>query len=326
MVAAEAPLPCRSVVDGDGADSPFAVTWLSATGDDRDQLDLWCRTVGPIVIAPDAMTTEPSPSDLAVVTWNVHVDGADLGAFIGMLRSGGLTHAEPVKDFVLLLQEAFRASAALAALWDAAPVPPGVDERSQEEQRDVVAVAKSAGLHAYYVPSMRNGRGPGGAVAEDRGNAILSTRPLSDFTAIELPFARHRRVAIGATIQMAEGPVRLVSGHVDATAGPGRLWVFSSGIRANQARRIIDAVAGHSRVVTGVDLNSWAEGPSERAVVAFREAFPQTGALTAVSTFRLPLRLDYLFVRLPGGTPVDAQRVEDRFGSDHHALIARVRE
>ncbi|MEN3339278.1 MAG: hypothetical protein V7647_2954, partial [Acidobacteriota bacterium] len=58
-------------------------------------------------------------------------------------------------------------------------------------------VAAALGLSLYYVPSMRNG---GAAPHEDRGNAILSSLPLTDLAAYELPFERQRRVALGATI------------------------------------------------------------------------------------------------------------------------------
>ena len=266
------------------------------------------------------------PEDsLTVVSWNVHVDGADIVAFVRALRAGDLTDAEPVGAFVLLLQEAYRARVLIPPLTGDAPTPPGVDEHPPGHRPDIVAVARTLGLHLYYVASMRNGREPPGREPEDRGNAILSSVPLSDYTAVELPFARHRRVVISATVATTDPPaLRVVSAHVDASGGPGRLWVFSSGIRARQARHVIEAVSDDPAVVTGVDLNSWAEGLSEPAVQAFRKAFPQTKRPSLTVTFRLPFRLDYLFFRLPGQTPIASRRVADRFGSDHHALVARV--
>ena len=50
---------------------------------------------------------------------------------------------------------------------------------------------------------MRNGRPP--QTDEDRGNAILSTEPLADLTAIELPFEQQRRVAVAATLRSRHG-------------------------------------------------------------------------------------------------------------------------
>jgi hypothetical protein len=70
---------------------------------------------------------------------------------------------------------------------------------------DVVALAKKYDLSLAYVPSMRNGSATDPLEREDRGNAILSTEPLSDARAIELPFGsgvssfrpRSRRARVG---------------------------------------------------------------------------------------------------------------------------------
>ena len=55
---------------------------------------------------------------------------------------------------------------------------------------DINGHAAGLGLSIFYAPSMRNGP----ELREDRGNAIISTEPLLDPIALELPLARQRRV------------------------------------------------------------------------------------------------------------------------------------
>ena len=59
------------------------------------------------------------------------------------------------------------------------------------ESMDIDDHAASLGLSILYVPSMRNGPD----LREDRGNAIISTEPLLDPFALELPLARQPRRA-----------------------------------------------------------------------------------------------------------------------------------
>ena len=87
---------------------------------------------------------------------------------------------------------------------------------------------------------MRNGP----ELREDRGNAIISTEPLLDPFALELPLARQRRVALGAAVQVqtSDGPKRLelMDAHLEPVSSPKTLWVFKNP-RAGQVRAILDA-------------------------------------------------------------------------------------
>ena len=67
--------------------------------------------------------------------------------------------------------------------------------RPRRPTTDVRDIAEQFGLSVAYVPSMRNGPATALSEREDRGNAILSTEPLLDVRAIELPFGKQRRVA-----------------------------------------------------------------------------------------------------------------------------------
>ena len=323
---------CRTTIPADEPASPLA--WSGpAEPDDRRPLDAWCAAVGPsVVIGAPADGHRPArPDAVAFVTWNVHVGGGDVPAFVAALRRGELTGGEPVEHVVLLLQEVFREGPdvpahvshpdAAAGRISAAP-PDGT-------RRDVVDLARTLGFALAYVPSMRNG-GAADGPAEDRGNAILSSLPLSDLRAIELPFDRQRRVAVAATVSgvAPDGTpwhVRVASSHLNATAGAGRLWLFASGLRAAQARSLAAALDGIEPAVLGSDLNTWADGPREPAVRELRRAFADTAAPDPAPTFHLGFRLDYLFFRLPDGWSGASMRISDRFGSDHHPLLGRLR-
>jgi endonuclease/exonuclease/phosphatase family metal-dependent hydrolase len=244
------------------------------------------------------------------VSWNTHVGAADLIAFIAAIRAGRFTDDQPPIAFVLLLQEAVRPAAAARA------------------RQDVALVARDTGLDAFYVPSMPNGRRPDGTVS-DRGNAILSTLPLSGLTAIELPFDRQRRVAAAADLDVPVGGglvhLRVVSAHLDATASAARLRVFASGLRERQSRALVSALAADQTVIVGVDLNTWSEAVGEPAYRLLQQAFPGTPRPPLRATFRTGFLLDYLFFRLPPGVQGTSALGPDRFGSDHHPLIGRLR-
>ena len=327
MPPAQAPT-CRTAVDERGQPLTLAIDWrLPDDRNDHPTLLARCRAVGPAVIdatpATDVAPPALGPSGvLTIVTWNTHVGGGDVRAFVAALKSGALTSGEPVGHFVLFLQEVFRrgpgippvlpAGAIAARRIDVTP-PSGARE-------DIVSAASSLGLALYYVPSTRTGPDE----VEDRGNAILSTLPLSGFTAIELPFGHNRRVAIAATIDGGDGALRVASAHFDVLDGPARLWIFASGLRDRQARTLVAALDDGRPIVVGADLNTWADATSERAVATLRAAWPEAELQRLRSTFRFGLRLDYFFFRLADGWRGDWRVVESSFGSDHRPLVSRL--
>jgi endonuclease/exonuclease/phosphatase family metal-dependent hydrolase len=322
-------MPCRGIVDARGTPTDERVTWhVAPDPHDRALLGRSCAVVGPAVIAHPATPVEASVvalDDLAIVTWNVHADAGDIRAFVESIRAG--QSGQPRRPhIVLLLQETYRAGALVPAhVPSSVPVPRAV-RTSDGSRDDIVAVARALDLHLVYIPSMRNGREPGPAGPEDRGNAILSTLPLSDVAAIELPWTRHRRVAIAATVSGADAAgrgwrMRLVSLHLDTVGSWRSLYLFSSHLRARQARRVIDVVHGDDALVIGADVNAWAEGPAEPAVALFRRALPETPAPRWQPTFQRIWRLDYLFFRLPEPWQAASRRPNRTFGSDHHPLV-----
>lgn len=310
------------------------VTWRR-TADPRDTLvlDGWCAGVGPALIAgptDSAGAGDGSGDSLVVVTWNVHVGGGDLVRFVEDLRGGVIT-GRPVESFVLLLQEAHRADSIVPLQARRGFYPPRILERPLTGERlDVVQAAAALGLHLLYVPSMRNGIGA--KPAEDRGNAILSTLPLADAEAIELPYESQRRVAVAATVHAigADGApwsLRVVSAHLDnRSAGDRFLGTFGGG-RVRQARALADAI-GDPAAVVGADLNTWSAGFLEAAVPLLRASFPQS-PISSATTYPaargfLSRKLDHFLVRLPEGWEATVRRVDDRYGSDHYPLIGAV--
>src|ERR1700752_2164593 len=80
------------------------VTWLRWE-DEQETLDRWCQSVGPPVFAPAPVSTGDI-SRLLVLSWNVHVGGADTEELIERML---VRSSDEGTGVVLLLQEAFRA-------------------------------------------------------------------------------------------------------------------------------------------------------------------------------------------------------------------------
>lgn len=321
-----APLSCRAVV-ADAGDLPRSVVrWFEHDGTGpRRTLDAWCRGVGPVVYhshpanGSHSSLADAGISPIAVVSWNVNVGAGNLPEFVADLRAGKLSDGRPVGHFVLLLQEALRAG-------DTVP-PPGPSQAGARRllrgspRVDIVAFARESELSLLYVPSMRNGLDPS-APAEDRGNAILSTLPLLAPGALELPFARQRRVAALAMLGGLSGtePLRVVSVHLDPFVGANRLWIFGvAGVRGRQARAVASVLSSYGSLVIGGDFNTWlgTNEPALREMTRVSGHPPQSRE----GTYATGAVLDYLFFRTPPSWGANYERAADTFGSDHYPLI-----
>ena len=303
-----------------------AVRWHEQEGArSRPTLDAWCRGVGPIVYqsqpanASNDLPLVHAIDPIAVVSWNVNVGAGDLAAFVKDLRAGGLSEGRRVDHFVLLLQEALRTGDAVPARGASQA---GARRLLRSPPRvDIVSFAREHGLALLYVPSMRNGLDAGDP-AEDRGNAILSTLPLLAPGAVELPFARQRRVAALAMLSGLgdSDPLGVASVHLDPFVGAKRLWVFgAAGARGRQARAIAEVLPPRGPVVVGGDFNTWL-GTGETAL---REMAQITGqpAQAREGTYATGAVLDYLFFRTPPSWRASYERAGDTYGSDHYPLI-----
>jgi endonuclease/exonuclease/phosphatase family metal-dependent hydrolase len=308
-----------------GAALASSVTWFEPDfAADTADLGRWRLSVGPPV-ATQVATTPSMSNKVVVVSWNTHVGGGDVARLFAEVRR----QAGSEVPIVLLLQEAYR---------DGPEVPTSLDPgamfaslirtlRRDGRRDELETVAASLGLNAYYVPSMRNG-GPLTS-NEDRGNAILSTLPLTDLSAIELPFERQRRVAVAATVNGTTTSglswrLRVVSAHLDTMSGARRLWIAGAeSARTRQARGLINALGDQAPLVLGADMNTLF-GFHEGAYAAAAEAFPATRVSDRRPTFRGLFRLDHLFFRLGQGWKGDFRRGEDTFGSDHYPLVGTI--
>jgi len=262
------------------------------------------------------------------VTWNAHLAEGRLPELVRALRAGDLTAGSPINHFVLMIQEAYRRGAAVPAFPDHARTAFGIVP-SDPYGADTRATAESLGLSMWYVPSMRNGR----EMREDRGSAVVSTEPLLDPLALELPLARQRRVVVGAAVEVRtrRGTEKLVllSAHLEPVSSPKLLWLFHNP-REGQVRSMLAllampefAPAGASAgIVIGGDFNTVRSGDGERAYDLLRQWSTSLGSEDRRRT-HLMGRLDYLFFRLAGGWVAPTRRLDDRFGSDHYPVIGR---
>jgi endonuclease/exonuclease/phosphatase family metal-dependent hydrolase len=231
----------------------------------------------------------PGPVDVAVITWNLHAGSGDVARLIDDLTSIRLT-AQPVRDYVLLLQEAV-----------------------EQEERGIRAIASARRLSVAFAPVRRS---------RDRvtGNAILSTFPLGATRVIDLPRERQPRGALIATIEVAGQPLVIVSTHLENRLGWLR-GLFGDRARGRQATALLGQMpSGHG--VLGGDMNTML-GPDEPAWKAFLERFPDTPAHPE-PTFRDRLVLDHLFFDLPDGWIATRQVVAERYGSDHHPVLGLI--
>ena len=325
------PLPACRVATGVGQPDPAAAIMWSGPGERRDVLDGWCAATGPPVVLPvsehSQLVAFDPVDELVVVSWNLHVGGADLDGLVRRLRAGAFTAGRPVVRFVLLVQEAYRAGPGVPRAAPGMRHPGAIRPRRQAVGRGIVDDARRLGLALYYAPAMRNGAP--GETDEDRGNAILSTEPLTDLAAIELPFERQRRVAVAATVHVRgwDGPpraIRLASVHLENTASMRRLRLLAQEPRRRQAQALLAMMPRESPLVVGGDFNTWF-GYSDRTYKVMAAAVPDIGAADRRPTFAGLLRLDHVFSRLPDGWTATATRLAERFGSDHYPILARVR-
>ncbi|MCL7960856.1 MAG: endonuclease/exonuclease/phosphatase family protein [marine benthic group bacterium] len=326
--------PCEARREGAGD----GVRWFGPQREpDRRALADWCSGVGPVELrAQPAFGGSPSSqapdSTFTVATWNVHVGGGDLIGFLQGELEYGCDAQGPRKrnrHFALLVQEAHRASSAVPEASEGAVSRKRIAATPPNGPRhDIVQIAERCGLALFYVPSMRNGLEPGERGREDRGSAILSTLPLADPIAIEVPFEAQRRVTVVASVR---GPgdtvLRLASVHFDVAGNILRVLGTGGSMRVRQndglteALDLVDPERDTPIVVAG-DLNTWSY--RETVVQRMLETYPDSPPPGKEKT-RGDWPPDHLFFRAGSsalGLVEGSYRVaEDAFGSDHKARL-----
>jgi endonuclease/exonuclease/phosphatase family metal-dependent hydrolase len=306
-----------------------AVHWFAAPPEDTDRLESWCRAVGaPLIVTALNRGSRGVPSllDLVVVTWNAHLADGQLTHLIADLRAGALTDGQPVEHFVLLVQELYRRGEDVPDFAPNARSAYAILPRDPSAP-DATDYARELGLSIAYVPSMRNGA----ELKEDRGNAIISSEPLDDVFALELPFERQRRVVAGAAITIHAGQqtkrLQLVDTHLEPLASPSNLWIFRNP-RRRQVAAILDLMQqprfqqDSVGTVIGGDFNTVQGGARESAYRRIR-AWSRSLRTEDPRSTHLMGRLDYVFARLSPEWSVTTTRISEKYGSDHHPVLAR---
>jgi len=324
---------------------PHEITWYGPLEPrDRHATEERCRTVGPPVVIhlPGApFRTLTQQDSLAIFSWNMDVGAGDLLSFlheeVGLTCAGAETQASATfPHFVVLLQEAFRRSADLPPLNDSRlAARKSVHDPHPDGDPDLLEIARVCGLAALYVASGRNGADAPGEKLLDKGNAILSTLPISDFLAVENPFETERKVAVGASIHTPDSArLRLISAHLEVASTFHRALLTGNQTRPRQAAGLIEALAAIEEdtgsappTVVGGDFNTWSGGESTLKMMG--DAFPESPSWDGHTTRGL-FPTDHIFFRR--GREVGSKLVsgsyswiEKRYDSDHQARFVWIR-
>ena len=299
---------------------------VALVADTARAMSAWRANVGPPVVDRTNRACEDAAADsLLVISWNVHLGHADIVRFVRELRAGRVVPGVRIRQFVILLQEAHREAVGLPART----LSSGCAPRMGGVGADIESVADSLGLALFYVPSMRNGCDDG--ARQDRGNAILSTFPLTELKAVELPLVRQRRVAAlaqvgGRTTAGKTWTVSLASVHLENRGrGAPRAWVHG---RAQQAEALVAALPNRDLAAVGGDFNTLqgADEPAVRIVGAhFKNSPRHQREITFTSYVIMRSQLDYLFFRCAGQHRSTYWRARERFGSDHYPVMGFIR-
>ena len=294
----------------------------------------WRANVGdPVALDLDASAGAVGPT-LVVLCWNAWIGRGDIARVIRRIRDGayGSNGFPGDAPFVALIQEAYRADDSIPERSNGLMARDF--SRRGGHEHEIVSVARQVGLNLRYAPSMRNG-----IARSDRGNAILSSLPLDDAVATELPFSMQRRVAVSATVTVGASRLRLHCAHLDPRGRGARdLLGFAGRLRqAHELIRMVHADADTPHLL-GADLNL-ARQRAEPAFRALRDAgfvsgVPERPPAWRHTYHRLPrLMLDWILLAARSGIArFEVLRLDEHpqdagpyvFGSDHHPLIARI--
>ncbi|WP_269211729.1 endonuclease/exonuclease/phosphatase family protein [Nocardioides sp. cx-169] len=287
--------------DPEGRPQPGATGPTGPTGAPTSAPTLAPSTPVPptVTVSPPGAPTPSCPGEtvrLRVATFNIHGgirgdDRYDLGGIAEEIRSWDAD--------VVLLQEVHRFRA-----------------RSGMDDQPAV-LGRMLGMHAVFGRNVTYGAQARGAPRREYGTAILSSRPIVDWSNRLLPNrpGMQQRGLLRATIRLSGHDVDLYNTHLQHDSAPMRL-------EQTVAIRQVLAEAG-SPFVIGGDFNAVPWSPAMRVLrdVAL-DAWPLAGAdpgLTAPQ--RVPrIRIDYLLHGAGGWIPEQAQVVRSGV-SDHRAVL-----
>jgi len=333
---------CQGLNEGQVLINDQVIVWKNqANDDDYDNLLSWCQAVGsPVFVKPSETEKNLTIDRLTLVSWNVHVGSGDLDQFINDLQKGHLTDGEPVEHFVMLLQEAYRQDSSVPFnIPPYANVGNNIHVTTPKGLRvDIIAIARKHGLGLFYVPSMRNGRQENVNVPEDRGNAILSTIPISRPIAVELPLERQRRTAIaaniaGITTSNTSWKIQLINVHLENRTRGLMFFRSFSIARLNQITALLKILPEEKIAVMAGDFNTWFRETREPTIKHVENFFNRLGIASKCDNPKIPRKryplfpdrlVDYLFFRIPKNYHIERYYINDYYGSDHYPLITKI--
>lgn len=330
---------CKGLIEGQLRIDDQLIIWKTPAN--YDKLLSWCQGVGSqVLIEPSKNETKLSIDKLTLVSWNVHVGSGDIDQFINDLKNGNLTDGEPVEHFVMLLQEAYRQDSS---------VPVNIPSNTKAGNNihvltprgsrvDIITIARKHGLGLFYVPSMRNGRQEKIDVPEDRGNAILSTIPLSRLIAVELPLERQRRTTIAANIEgitkkNESWKIQLVNIHLENRTSGLTLFRGLGIARLNQITALLKILPEEKIAVMAGDFNTWFREAKEPTIKHMENFFVRFQIVSKHDSPKIPRKhyplfpdrlVDYLFLRIPENWQTEKYSINNNYGSDHYPLITKI--
>ena len=333
---------CKGLIEGQLQIDDQIIIWKNQVNfKDYYKLLSWCQAVGsPVLFKSSIKETKGSIDKLTLVSWNIHVGSGDIDQFINDLQKGKLTDGKPVEHFVMLLQEAYRQDSSVPVnIPPNAKVGNGIHVPTLRGSRvDIITIARNFGLGLFYVPSMRNGRQENSNNPEDRGNAILSTIPLSHLIAVELPLERQRRTTIAANISgitksSQSWKIQLVNIHLENRTS-GLMFFRGLGIaRLNQITALLKILPEEKIAVMAGDFNTWFREAKEPTIKHMENFFTRLGIVSKCDSPKIPRKhyplfpdrlVDYLFFRIPENWRTEKYYVNNNYGSDHYPLITKI--
>lgn len=243
-----------------------------------------------------------APGDIKVISYNIRWrSGDDLQKLIKLLQEdpeiGGAA--------ILALQEVDR------------------NKKRTGHNNTVKIIADSLGMHyAWAAPPTAKETDE-----EETGVAVLSVYPLSDVRRIVLPHAgpnRRRRVALGATVEIANHRLRVYSAHAETRIKLGK--------KLEQYRAVLDDLAQFPADMPAMvmgDLNTWEPNADGKVTKLFSQAGMKT-PFGDQSTFKrkvmfvpIKLKLDWVWLR---GLEAAAFGIDKEIEvSDHWPLWTKVK-
>jgi endonuclease/exonuclease/phosphatase family metal-dependent hydrolase len=185
---------------------------------------------------------------------------------------------------------------------------------------------------------MRNGRQENTSIPEDRGNAILSTIPISHPMAIELPLERQRRTSLatnltGVTKNNISWKIQLINVHLENRTNGLMFFRGFSVARLNQITALLKILPEEKTAIMAGDFNTWFRESKEPTIKYVENFFNQLEMASQFDSLKIPRKryplfpdrlVDYLFFRIPENWYTEKYYVNDYYGSDHYPLITKI--